>query len=223
MSRAHAAVVIPTPRSRSQWLRPPHPALRATFSPPGRRRDASAAADGRAAAVIAPAGAASGGFMTGAGGGLSPASPQRGEDARRADEGALCDGRFFPGRCIPMSASWVNVSGACRHGYPHAAVVIPMPRSRSQWLRPLIRRYAPPLPTLRFDSGRSTGDAERQKRKKRPLPAASDPDSKPYAQMFVISTLRSLSNSSSISSLEMISGGDSAMMSPVVRISRPDS
>ncbi len=39
--------------------------------------------------------------------------------------------------------------------------------------------------------------------------------------MFFISTLRSLSTSSSISAFEMISGGDSAMMSPVVRISRP--
>ncbi len=40
-------------------------------------------------------------------------------------------------------------------------------------------------------------------------------------QMLFISTLRSLSKSSSICSWVMISGGESAMMSPVVRIKRP--
>lgn len=40
-------------------------------------------------------------------------------------------------------------------------------------------------------------------------------------QMLFISTLRSFSKSSSICSWVMISGGESAMMSPVVRIKRP--
>ena len=57
--------------------------------------------------------------------------------------------------------------------------------------------------------------------KKRPLAAAFSNTAKAVLQMFFISTLRSLSNSSSISALVMISGGESAMMSPVVRIRRP--
>ena len=44
-----------------------------------------------------------------------------------------------------------------------------------------------------------------------------------HGQATPLSTLRSFSNSSSICSLEMIKGGDSAMMSPVVRISKPSS
>ncbi len=51
--------------------------------------------------------------------------------------------------------------------------------------------------------------------------AASSGINRDDTQMLFISTLRSLSNSSSISACEMISGGDSAMMSPVVRIRSP--
>jgi hypothetical protein len=69
--------------------------------------------------------------------------------------------------------------------------------------------------------GGSGGDVEAASSKKGGIAAALAIVMRLAAQALAISTARSFSNSSSISALEMISGGDSAMMSPVVRISRP--